>query len=181
MSQRALYRSTAGLTLVEMIVVLMIAATLALIAAPSWLAFANSRRAEAGRDQVFQILRQAQSQAVQSRQAQVVNFLTPANALPVIQTSGISQRLDGQMTDNNLNPKMMGLQVLNGTSNSCSSGAQGCVVFDDRGNIKRDSNTLGDEGIKVVITSPASTGSKRCVIVKTLLGAMQTGSGNECQ
>lgn len=181
MSQRVLYRSTDGLTLVEMIVVLMIAAVLALIAAPSWLSFMNSRRAEAGRDQVFQILRQAQSQAIQNRQVQVVNFVTPTNAIPIIKTSGVSQRLDGQMTDSNLNPKMMGLQVLNGASNSCSSDAQGCVVFDDRGNVKRDSNTLGEEGIKVVITSPASTGSKRCVIVKTLLGAMQTGSGNECQ
>lgn len=180
MSRQALNRSTAGLTLVEMIVVLMIVSILALIAAPSWLAFMNSRRAEAGQDQVFQILRQAQSQAIQTRQAQVVEFVSPTNELPIIKTSGISQRLDGQMTGETLNPKMMGLQVLNGGGGGCSSGAQGCIVFDDRGNIKRDDSTLGEEGIKVVVTSPAGNGSKRCVIVKTLLGAMQTGSGDDC-
>lgn len=101
MSNQTLNRSTAGLTLVEMIVVLMIVSILALIAAPSWLAFANSRRAEAGRDQVFQILRQAQSQAIQTRQTQVVEFTSPANELPIIKTAGISQRLDGQLTGQN--------------------------------------------------------------------------------
>lgn len=179
MSNQTLNRSTAGLTLVEMIVVLMIVSILALIAAPSWLAFANSRRAEAGRDQVFQILRQAQSQAIQTRQTQVVEFTSPANELPIIKTAGISQRLDGQLTGQNLNNKMMGVQVLNGSS--CDSGGEGCIVFDDRGNIKRDDSTLGEEGIKVVVTSPANNGSKRCVIVKTLLGAMQTGSDDDCE
>jgi prepilin-type N-terminal cleavage/methylation domain-containing protein len=181
MSDHPLNRSTAGLTLVEMIVVLMIISILALIAAPSWLAFANSRRAEAGRDQVFQILRQAQSQAIQTRQAQVVNFVTPANELPIVKTGGISQRLDGQIPDESLNGKMMGLQILNGDSGSCSADAQGCIAFDDRGNIKRDDSTLGEEGIKVVVTSPVQNGNKRCVIVRTLLGAMQTGSDDECE
>jgi prepilin-type N-terminal cleavage/methylation domain-containing protein len=183
MSKFAPYRSAPGFTLVEMIVVVMLASILALIAAPGWLSFANSRRAEAGREQVFQILRQAQSQAIRSRREQVVNFLAPANELPVVEVSGISQRLDGQNPDNQLNPNLMKLEVSPNAKTGCSSNAIGCVVFNDRGNIKLDDNDLGD-GIIIAVTSPADNGSnngKRCVIVKTLLGAMLNGRGEECK
>jgi prepilin-type N-terminal cleavage/methylation domain-containing protein len=180
MSKFAPYRSAPGFTLVEMIVVVMLASILALIAAPGWLSFANSRRAEAGREQVFQILRQAQSQAIRSRQEQVVNFLAPANELPIVEVAGISQRLDGQNPDNQLNPKLMKLEVSPNAKTGCSSDAIGCVVFNDRGNIKHDD--LGD-GIVIAVTSPADNDSnnRRCVIVKTLLGAMLNGRGEECK
>lgn len=179
MSKRAPHHATTGFSLVEVLIVIVIAGTLALIAAPSWLSFANSRRADAARDQVLQLLRQAQSQAMQSRQTQVVNFITPGNKLPSVQISGISQQIDGQVPSTT-DAKLFGLKVINGNTTGCGGGAASCVIFDDRGNVKRPNNDLGN-GIKVVITSPAdNTGSRRCVIVKTLLGAMEKGKGPAC-
>lgn len=177
MSKQPSYRSTSGFTLIEMIVVLVIASVLALIAAPGWLGFMNNRRAEAGKEQVLQFLRQAQVQAIRTRRNQVVGFKTADGELPVVEISGVPQRLDAQVSGN-VNPKTIGLQIINGGS-SCPSGVAGCVPFDDRGNIDRDD--IGD-GIKLVVTSPAGNqGSKRCVIVQTLLGAMSSGKGDECQ
>ncbi len=179
MSKPALRHSITGFTLVELLVVIVIAGVLAAIAAPGWLSFANSRRADAGRDQVLQLLRQAQSQATQSRQAKIVNFITPTNNLPSIQIAGIDQRIDGQVP-NVKDSKLFGLKVINGNVAGCEGSATSCVIFDDRGNVKRPNNDLGS-GIKVVVTSPAdNAGSRRCVIVKTLLGAMEKGKGAAC-
>lgn len=173
-----------GFTLFEMLVVIVIAGILALIAAPGWLTFANNRRADAGRDQVLQILRQAQTRALQTRRAQVVDFVTPANALPMIKTAGVEQSLDGQTTSAQRSNSSYSLDVINNRNAGCSAGVDKCVVFDDRGNIKTADNgepPAEESGImKIVVSSPANNGSKRCVIVRTLLGAMQNGSGDEC-
>ncbi|MBF2072549.1 MAG: prepilin-type N-terminal cleavage/methylation domain-containing protein [Synechococcales cyanobacterium C42_A2020_086] len=181
-SKSPLYRDTAGFTLVEMIVVLIIISVLALIAAPGWLSFMNNRRAEAGREQIFQLLRQAQDQAIRSRQTQVVNFINTTNP-PTVQALGTTQELDDGRAERSPDDQpFLGLQVIN-SSGPCAANAAGCVIFDEKGNIKHENNNLGDNdgGIKIVVTSPPEGGSKRCVIVRTLLGALAKGSGeDEC-
>lgn len=180
MTKQSSIRTTAGFTLFEMLIVIVIASILALIAAPSWVGFTNNRRTEAARDQVFQILRQAQTQAQASRRQQVVNFITTPGSLPSISSGGVTQPVDAQ-TGNQSNPRLIGMTVSNGNTNGCGPGASSCVIFDDRGNIRRDDNQLGEEGIKVVLTSPADNrGSQKCVVVQTLLGAMRTDRGDGC-
>jgi prepilin-type N-terminal cleavage/methylation domain-containing protein len=167
---KALHRSAKGFTLFELLIVIVIAGILALIAAPGWLTFMNNRRANAGRDQVLQLLRQAQSQAVRSRRSQVVTFETPNDELPVVTIAGISQRIDGQVVG--ATPENFGLEVLE--SDPACPGNAGCVIFDDRGNVSK-------AGTVINVTSPAADGAKRCVIVETLLGAMRSTSGDDCR
>ncbi|NJO77258.1 MAG: prepilin-type N-terminal cleavage/methylation domain-containing protein [Cyanobacteria bacterium RM1_2_2] len=164
------YRSATGFTLFELLIVIVIAGILALIAAPGWLTFMNSRRANAGRDQVLQLLRQAQSQAIRSRRSQVVTFETPENELPLVTISGIAQKIDGQVVG--ATPKNFGLEVVD--DDPACPGDAGCVIFNDRGNVSK-------AGTVINITSPAGEGAKRCVIVETLLGAMRSTSGDDCK
>jgi prepilin-type N-terminal cleavage/methylation domain-containing protein len=183
MTKQAESRSEAGFTLIEMLTAVLLAAILAAIIAPGWINFTNNRRAVVARDQVLQLLRQAQSRATQTRQVQTVNFLTPANQPPVVQINGISQVIDAQTGGTGgFNAQMFRLDISANGTTGCSQDATGCIVFNDRGNVVSDS--LGDNGIVIAVSSPASstsTNNKQCVIVKTLLGAMQTGSGKDCQ
>jgi prepilin-type N-terminal cleavage/methylation domain-containing protein len=181
---KASRHSTAGFTLFEILIVIVIASILALIAAPSWLTFVNNRRADSARDQVLQVIKQAQTQAMQTRQKQVVNFVTPANALPVIRTGAVNQTLDGQVQSDKLTSRTYGLDVIGNASTGCATDAKGCVVFDERGNIDLGGGDppAEESGImKIVVTSPVGGGSTRCVIVRTILGSTQNGVGrDEC-
>lgn len=162
--------SKSGYTLVELIVVIVIVAVLAAIAAPGWLAFMNSRRANASRDQIFQALRQAQAQAIRGKESQAVTFGTTA-ALPTITSLGVTQSVgDGQLETGSV-----ALRVRNGTAVLRDDE----VEFDANGNLKI-TDSLSEQGIKITVTVPPNTGSKRCVIVQTLLGSMRLGSDNEC-
>jgi prepilin-type N-terminal cleavage/methylation domain-containing protein len=158
--------SKGGYTLVELIIVIVIVGVLAAIAAPGWLAFMNSRRANAARDQVFQALRQAQAQALRGKESQAVVFTTAA--LPTVNSLGVTQPIgDGQLDAN-----AVGLRVRNGATTINS------VEFDANGNLK--ATDLDEQGIKITVTVPPNTGAKRCVIVQTLLGAMRAASDAEC-
>ncbi|MCU0523665.1 MAG: prepilin-type N-terminal cleavage/methylation domain-containing protein [Elainella sp. Prado103] len=178
MNHHPIRRATAGFTMVELLVVIIIATTLALIAAPGWLNFVNSRRAEAGREQIFQLLRQAQTQAMRTRQVQVVDFVTPADGLPIVRIAGVEQPIDAQVPSND-DTEMFGLEVLDGDTTGCAGDAAGCVIFNDRGNLQRQD--LGEGGVKIVLTSPKDNeGSRRCVVITSLLGAMQKANGEAC-
>jgi prepilin-type N-terminal cleavage/methylation domain-containing protein len=181
-SKPAPSHSNAGFTLFEMLIVIVIAGILALIAAPGWLSFANNRRAEAGRDQVLQVIRQTQAKALQTRRSQAVDFFTATNP-PEMRVAGVSQPLGAQLPSAQQGRTSFGLAVVGNANTGCSTGATGCIVFDERGNVvtAEGEPPTEEEGImKIVITSPAGSGAKRCVIVRTLLGAAQNGSGNEC-
>ncbi|MFM7423731.1 MAG: Tfp pilus assembly protein FimT/FimU [Elainella sp.] len=181
-SKPAPAHSNAGFTLFEMLIVVVIAGILALIAAPGWLSFANNRRAEAGRDQVLQVIRQAQTRALQTRRTQVVDFVT-TSVPPQLRIAGVAQPLGAQLPSAQQGRTSFGLAVVGSANTGCSTGSTACLVFDERGNvvIADGEPPSEEEGImKIVVTSPASSGAKRCVIVKTILGAMQNGSGDEC-
>ena len=159
--------STFGYTLIEMMTVLVIVGILSAIAAPGWLSFMNSRRANTARDQVSQVLRQAQAQALRSKQSQTVAFNVAA-VPPTITALGVTDPIgNGQ-----LDPNSVKLQAKNGATVISS------LEFDTNGNLKNPS--LDQQGLKITVTVPPTTGAKRCVIVQTLLGAVRSASGTDC-
>jgi prepilin-type N-terminal cleavage/methylation domain-containing protein len=182
MRKHAKLNSDAGFTLVELLTVILLAGILALIAAPGWLTFVNNRRADTARDQILQLLRQAQIKATRTHQIQVVNFITPTNDQPIVETGGISQKIDAQTGGTGgFNSNMFRLDISANAKTGCSANATGCIVFDNRGNIVADDNSLGN-GFVIAVSSPASstnTSNRRCVIVTSLLGSMQSGSGDQ--
>lgn len=67
-------RSPAGFTLLEMLIVVTIAGIVAAIASASWLLFLNTWRLTAGQDQVYQIMRMAQTKAKNEKRRWQASF-----------------------------------------------------------------------------------------------------------
>jgi prepilin-type N-terminal cleavage/methylation domain-containing protein len=67
-------QSTAGFTLIEMLVVVIIVGILSAIAAPGWLAFTNKQRINKVNDTVFAALQQAQGEAKSKKFSYSVSF-----------------------------------------------------------------------------------------------------------
>ncbi|GAB4371363.1 MAG: hypothetical protein Kow00121_12810 [Elainellaceae cyanobacterium] len=176
--------SNTGYTLVEMIVVIVIVGILAATAVPGWLSFANSRRANTGRDEVLQTLRQAQARASRTRTRQIVIFDPAANP-PTLTTGNpdnTADRLSIQMGQGSFAPGMVGMQITNTNAvpSECN-GNRNCVAFGADGSIRNLDDNTNTNPITISVFAPRdNSNNKRCVIVRSLLGAMQTANGNTC-
>jgi prepilin-type N-terminal cleavage/methylation domain-containing protein len=160
-----------GFTLIEMLVVIVMVGILMAIAAPSWLGFMSARRVNAANDQVLQAIRQAQAEALRTKQSQTVSFNVTANP-PTITAFGATTVLG----EGALKPNMVAMSIPRGTTSpNCTTG--NCIEFNGNGNVM---NTLTQQGINIVLADPNNPNSKRCVVVQTLLGAVRTDRRTGC-
>lgn len=162
---RKLPTQESGFTLLEVLVVVFIAGILAAIAAPGWLAFVNGQRLNVVRDQVVQALRSAQSKAQVSKGNQIVQFDPDADP-PTITINGVEQVLgNGEIKAN----------LLTLTVEADGTPTDEPVTFDQYGNVVADSIPY-----QVTIAIASNPNSKKCIIVQTILGAITTKDGNDC-
>jgi len=156
----SIYSSTAGFTLLEVLVVVIIVAILAAIAAPGWLAFLNRQRTSAVKSDLVQVLKNTQQDAIQRRQAITVEVVDGADA-PTVSIRGLNQVLGSDAS----NPGNLQLDAT----------ADGEVTFDYQGLV-----TSPDTLPFVIIISPEGSNAQQCVMVATLLGTIKTAEGATC-
>lgn len=149
-----------------MIIVVSIIGILAAIALPSWSGFMNIRQLNIAQNQVYQSMRQAQSQAKKEKVKYQASFRTQNNILQwaVHKESDLNNATWNDLHDSvQLHPNST-LQLSNGVRQ---------VRFNDIGGVIPP---LG----KITLSSKSGGTAKHCVIVSTILGAMRTAKDNSC-
>ena len=155
----------AGFTLLEILVIVVMVGILAAIAAPSWLQYVANRQVEAVRDEIYQGIQQAQTQAITQRSTwqftvreqdeQVAWAIHPQS----IAVDDIStwQAFDPKITvdwDNTLESNQEEVYIL---------------TFDFKGMVETQSI--------ITVEDRADIAKKKCVLINNLLG--RTSKGQE--
>lgn len=159
---------TSGMTILEVIAVVAILGILSAIAAPGWLTFVNRQRANRATDQVLQSIRTTQTNAKRTRRTRTLEFDKDAE-VPQIIADGIATRLG----EGDLKPGMVSLDVKDGNDTELTE-----INFESTGGL---SSVNLPVTITVEVPADSNNAVKKCVIVRSLLGATQKGSEEECE
>ncbi|WP_254013292.1 type II secretion system protein [Limnofasciculus baicalensis] len=186
-----------GFTLIEMLVVVIIIGILSAIVGPGWLAFVNRQRVSKLNDAVLSAVQKAQQEARRTKSSYTVSFYTPTGGLPQVAVYPSTSSPNWQSLNQNLEIKSN--QVILGT-NLTGENTKGSsvdystattptnptkkITFDYQGNLRE--NAEAELGIVVAVPQSNSnppqpiSGTKRCVVVQTILGSLQTKQGSNC-
>ncbi|MBW4519854.1 MAG: prepilin-type N-terminal cleavage/methylation domain-containing protein [Scytolyngbya sp. HA4215-MV1] len=181
----------AGFTLLEMLVVTIIAMILFAIAAPGWVAFTNRQRLTTANGQILQALRSAQTEAKRTRSYREARFDFAADPprfaiVPVTSQYNPNQTLislpSAQITNwqtigqGNILPKTIRLTDNNAASDS--------IIFSPDGSVVRQTLAPNNPSLAQPYTITAflqrTPTIKRCTSVQTLLGALSQGVNTAC-
>ncbi|HEY9802536.1 MAG TPA: type II secretion system protein [Leptolyngbyaceae cyanobacterium] len=151
-----------GFTLPEFLVSFLVIGVVAILALPNWLAFVDTQRLNQAQSQVYNAIREAQSQASKEKLTWQASFreqngvvqwaVHPATVSPTVanwNNLDSHVRLDAETT----------LDESNGVRQ---------IQFDYLGSVKQP--PLG----RITLSSKSRSRIKRCVFVSTILGAMRT-------
>lgn len=157
--------TAAGFTLPEALIVVVLAGILAAMATISWQSFWHARLLTAAQDEVFQALRQAQTQAIRTHTSWSTSFQTANGVMQwsVHQVNVLSTGMNWQALDSRV-------QIDPDKTTLAQSSSVYRVNFNYRGHVSVAS--LG----KLALQIKNGGSLRRCVVVSTLLGTMRKAS-----
>lgn len=182
-SERQPLGQGSGFTLIEVLVVVVMAGLLAAIGAPSWQGFMTRQTLNAGRERVIQSMRQAQSKAIQERRIWQVSFRNEGNTVRVAVHANPSQGpIPAGVVWEDL-PQGIAIEptqtnfFCNGTPPStakCTSGSattEYAVRYSFIGQLANPDMA----GSVITLSHRVNTNAKACLTTETILGALRTG------
>jgi len=184
----------AGFTFLELLIVILMVGILSAIAAPSWLTFVNRQRVGKVNERVVSVIQEAQRQAKNKKLSYRVSFRMNGNdpQAAVHQAGSTPATFQWQSLVGDLGVKpeqvwvgtnLIGDNESGGTLSGLSDDQT--ITFDNQGVL--DDPEIGN-GLAIVVAVPdlrdndnPIEATQRCVIVKTILGAMEANKkGTEC-
>lgn len=168
LSLSARLSTQAGLTLIELLTVVLIVGILASIIAPSWLGVQSANALNVGQDNIFQALRQAQQQSIQSRQSWQARF-RELNHQVQWSTDASAALGNGGWQDLPPNVRI----ALDQTTLRQQDKGIYFVEFNYKGNVTPPFGRLS-------LASARGGQQRRCVFVSTLLGVLRKDSDQAC-
>jgi prepilin-type N-terminal cleavage/methylation domain-containing protein len=196
--------SVVGYTIIELLVVMVIIAILSAIVAPSWLAFLNRQRLGTAQSQVLTVIRDAQVNARRDKRNWEVCFredplsggttvvqysVHPIPAGAAADCAGASwQKLIGEADKIGIMPQggtlpykiQFDYSGLVRTAPQCSAGPN-CTRLPTPPTLPDGSQEIGRITFASKNRNTLNTGgSKRCIYVSTMIGAIRTAQDNDC-
>lgn len=176
----------AGYTIIELIVIMVILAVLAAIAAPSWLVFLNRQRLNNAQAEVVTAIRETQSKAKQQKREWQVCIQDDTTlgkvrwfVRPVPSTGGNCSNGTPGPWNNLIESDANKIKI--DTANSRLDNGYYSVTFQYNGWVVDPAYTGSSDVNKITFLPRTQTsGTRRCVFVATLLGAVRTANDGDC-
>ena len=174
-----------GFTLLELLVVMAIVGILSAIVAPGWLGFVNNQRLSASQSRLLSTLKDAQSSAKRNGSTTTLIIANDATKGTYVQTN----RSQAQYLEQSI---QISAVTKGNTITSASATTYIEIAFNSQGIpttvkglptslINAELFSKSDSPLlQITLNSANSPTRKRCTTIKTLLGAVKTGSDTEC-